>query len=111
VPRGGKRDGAGRPVGVRSAKTIRRRGIAERALVSGDMPLDIMLANMRYFQKLAESAEAATADLTAEAIAGLQPAEQFKRLLAEVKKAAGFERRRRIAPVMLLLTVIQNYRR
>jgi hypothetical protein len=48
-----------------------------------------MLDNMRHFAKLAESAEAALAELSVDKIAGMPPDEQFKYLLAEVKKAAG----------------------
>lgn len=44
---------------------------------------------MRHFNKLAESAEAALAEISAEKIASMEPEEQFKHLLAEVKKAAG----------------------
>jgi hypothetical protein len=48
-----------------------------------------MLDNMRHFAKLAETAEAALAELSADKIAEMPPDEQFKYLLAEVKKAAG----------------------
>jgi hypothetical protein len=41
------------------------------------------------FANMAESAEAAIAELSAAKIAGMPPDEQFKYLLAEVKKAAG----------------------
>jgi hypothetical protein len=91
VARGGKRAGSGRPQG---ALTKRTREIAERALVSGKTPLDIMLENMRYFHQLALDAEATLAGLTYEEFVGkhgsdLNPADQFKALLAEVKKTAG----------------------
>jgi len=48
-----------------------------------------MIANMRHFNNLAESAERAISEFTVETVAGLPPEEQFKKLLAEVKKAAG----------------------
>jgi hypothetical protein len=44
---------------------------------------------MRHFNKLAESAEAALSELSIDAVANMQPADQFKHLMAEVKKAAG----------------------
>jgi len=83
---GGKRVGAGRTKG---ALTKRTRLIAEKAAEEGIAPLEVMLANMRHFHKLAESAETALAELSADNIAGMEPDEQFKYLLAEVKKAAG----------------------
>lgn len=89
MPRGGKRDGAGRRTGVPTTKTLQRRAIAEKAVAKGITPLEVMLANMRHFQKLAESAEAALAEMTPDKIAGLKPDDQFKFLLAEVKKTAG----------------------
>lgn len=82
---GGKRIGAGRKVGSLATKT---RLIAERAAAEGKTPLEVMLSNMRHFDKLAESAERALADLSADAIADLPADKQFERLLAEVKKAA-----------------------
>lgn len=89
---GGKRSGAGRRTG---ALTKRTRETAERALAEGKSPLDVMLDNMRHFQQVALDAEAILAGLTAEEFAGkaranLKPEDQFKMLLAEVKKAAGF---------------------
>src|SRR5580692_7926640 len=86
MPRGGKRVGAGRKSG---AATKRTREIANQAAATGKMPLEVMLDNMRYFAKMAESAEAAIAELSADKIAEMPPEEQFKYLLAEVKKAAG----------------------
>lgn len=88
MPRGGKRIGAGRPAGVPSAKTIQRRAIVDKAAAQGITPLEVMLENMRHFHKLADSAERALAQLSADSIAGLPPDKQFERLLAEVKKAA-----------------------
>ena len=89
MPRGGKRDGAGRRAGVPSVKTIARKAIADKAAAEGVTPLEVMLANMRHFHKLAESAEAALTELSADKIAELPPDKQFEYLLAEVKKAAG----------------------
>lgn len=89
---GGKRKGSGRKV---SALTTRTRAIAERALTEGKTPLDVMLDNMRHFQQAALDAEATLEGLTAEEFAGasaapMTPEEQFKALLAQVKKTAGF---------------------
>jgi hypothetical protein len=86
MPRGGRRVGAGRKLG---AATKRTREIANQAAATGKMPLEVMLDNMRYFANMAESAEAAIAELSADKIAGMPPEEQFKYLLAEVKKAVG----------------------
>lgn len=54
-------------------------------------PLDVMIGNMRHFHKMASDAEAILEGLTAEAFVGveLEPAEQFKVLMAQVRKAAG----------------------
>lgn len=86
---GGKREGAGRKQG---ALAIRTRKIAERAIAEGKTPLDVMLDNMRHFQQVALDAEAVLATMTANDLPGNpeKPEEQFKALLAEVKKAAGF---------------------
>jgi hypothetical protein len=86
MPSGGRRVVAGRKAG---AATKRTREIANQAAAAGKMPLGVMLDNMRYFANMAESAEAAIAELSAAKIAGMPPDEQFKYLLAEVKKAAG----------------------
>jgi hypothetical protein len=93
MPRGGQREGAGRKVGMVNAATLRTRAVAEKARAAGINPLEVMLDNMRHFQKIALDAEAILAGLTAEEFTGganLKPEEQFKLLLAEVKKAAGF---------------------
>lgn len=82
---GGKRIGAGRPKGALARRT---REVAEQAAKDGKLPLEVMLANMRHFQKLAESAELAIGEFSAEKIAEMKPEDQFKYLLAEVKKAA-----------------------
>lgn len=92
MARGGKREGAGRPVG---AITKRTREVAERALATGMSPLDVMLDNMRHFQQVALDAEATleglTADQFSEQVApDASPEDQFKFLLAQVKKTAGF---------------------
>lgn len=91
MARGGKREGAGRPTG---ALTERTRAVAERALAEGKAPLEVMLDNMRHFQQVALDAEATLEGLTADEFAGqitgMTPEEQFKTLLAQVKKTAGF---------------------
>jgi hypothetical protein len=86
---GGKREGAGRKPGSLATRT---REVAERALAEGKAPLEVMLDNMRHFQQVALDAEATLEGLTAEEITGTEmtPDEQFKHLLAQVKKAAGF---------------------
>lgn len=86
---GGKRSGAGRKQG---ALTTRTRLIAERAVADGCTPLDVMLDNMRHFQQVALDAESVLATMTATDLPGKpeKPEDQFKALLAEVKKAAGF---------------------
>jgi hypothetical protein len=91
MARGGKRDGAGRPAG---AITQRTREVAERSLATGMSPLEVMLDNMRHFQQVALDAEATLEGLTAEEFSDkipsdATPEQQFKFLLAEVKKTAG----------------------
>lgn len=91
MARGGKREGAGRPAG---AVTTRTREVAERALATGMSPLDVMLDNMRHFQQVALDAEATLEGLTAgefseQVPAGASPEDQFKFLLAQVKKTVG----------------------
>lgn len=89
MARGGKREGAGRKVG---SLTERTREVAERAMATGKSPLEVMLDNMRHFQQVALDAEAVIEGLSIEETTGeqLKPDEQFKMLLAQVKKAAGF---------------------
>jgi hypothetical protein len=91
MARGGKREGAGRPQG---AVTKRSREVAERALAEGKTPLEVMLDNMRHFQQVALDAEATLEGLTVAEFTGKitadTPEEQFKALLAQVKKTAGF---------------------
>jgi hypothetical protein len=89
---GGKRVGAGRKVGALTTKT---RETAERALATGMSPLEVMLENMRHFQQVALDAEATLEGLTASEFSeqvprDASPEEQFKFLLAQVKKTAGF---------------------
>lgn len=86
---GGRREGAGRKKG---SLTKRTQAIAERAMATGEAPLEIMLANMRHFQQMALDAEAVLATLSSENLPGHpeKPEDQFKALLAEVKKTAGF---------------------
>ncbi len=88
MARGGKRDGSGRKKG---ALTVRTRKVAERALAEGKSPLEVMLDNMRHFQQVALDAEAVIEGMAAEELGGrdMNPEEQFKSLLAQVKKAAG----------------------
>ena len=83
---GGRRPNAGRKV---SSLTVRSRETAEQLVAKGETPLDIMVANMLHFHRLAETAEAALAEISAETVLSMAPDEQFKHLLAQVKKAAG----------------------
>lgn len=85
---GGIRQGSGRKKGALNKRT---QAIAERAVATGDSPLEIMLANMRHFQQVALDAEAVLATMSSENLPGRpeKPEDQFKALLAEVKKAAG----------------------
>lgn len=91
MPRGGKRVGAGRKQG---ALTKRTRAVAEQATAQGKTPLEVMLDNMRHFQQVAIDAEATLEGLTVSEFTGKitaeTPEEQFKALLAQVKKTAGF---------------------
>lgn len=88
---GGKRQGAGRRSGAVAKRT---REVAERALAEGKSPLEVMLDNMRHFQQVALDAEATLEGLTVAEFAGKvteeTPEQQFKALLAHVKKTAGF---------------------
>lgn len=89
---GGRRDGAGRKQG---ALTKRTREVAEQAAAEGKTPLEIMLANMLHFHQVALDAEATLEGLTAEEFSGqiaanATPEDQFRHLLAQVKKTAGF---------------------
>lgn len=89
---GGKREGAGRKDGALTTKT---REVAEKAIAEGKTPLQVMLDNMLHFQQVALDAEATLNGLTAEEFSGqiaadATPEDQFKHLLAQVKKTAGF---------------------
>ncbi len=91
MARGGARPGAGRKQGSLTTKT---REVAERVMATGKTPLEIMLENMAHFQQVALDAEATLEGLTAEEFAGqvaadATPEDQFKFLLATVKKTAG----------------------
>lgn len=91
MARGGKREGAGRKSG---ALTTRTREIAERAIAEGKTPLDIMLDNMRHFQQVALDAEATLEGLSAaefsdQVAPNASPEDQFKFLLAQVRKTVG----------------------
>lgn len=85
---GGKREGAGRKPG---SLTKRTREIAERAAAEGKTPLEVLLENMRHFQKVAHDAEAVIEAMTEDQVKSLGDSheEQFKALLAKVKQAAG----------------------
>ena len=91
MARGGKRVGAGRPQGSLAKRT---RAVAEQAAAQGQTPLEVMLENMRHFQKVAVDAESVLEGLTVAEFTGRitaeTPEEQFKALLAQVKKTAGF---------------------
>lgn len=83
---GGLRAGAGRkPNTPNKASAARQAKVAATGLT----PLDIMLDNARYFHEQALDAEAALAAMQPDVIEGLEPKDQFNRMLAEVKKAAG----------------------
>lgn len=86
----GKKTG-GRKKGVANKITAARKVAIADAVAKGVDPLHVMLENMAHFQQSAIDAEKILKGLTAEDICGreLEPAEQFKVLLAEVKKAAG----------------------
>jgi hypothetical protein len=53
MPRGGKREGAGRKPG---AVTKKQRAIAEKATAEGLTPLEVILNNMRFYADGAEAA-------------------------------------------------------
>ena len=57
MPRGGRREGSGRP---RGSLTHRTQEIAERALAEGSTPLDVMLTAMRKHTDANEWDRAAT---------------------------------------------------
>lgn len=88
MSKGGKREGAGRKPG---SLTKRTREVAERAAAEGKTPLEVLLENMRHFQKVAHDAEAVIEAMTEDQVVSLGESheERFKGLLAKVKAAAG----------------------
>jgi hypothetical protein len=93
MPRGGKREHAGRKAG---SLTKRNRETAEQAIATGKTPLDVMLANMRYYQSAADDADAILKGKTAAEIIGMRPADepmtiedQVQTILAQVMKNSG----------------------
>jgi hypothetical protein len=89
---GGKRSGAGRKAG---ALTTRTRRVAEKAIADGQTPLEVMLENMLHFQRVAKDAEStleglSATEFSAQVPSNATPEDQFKFLLAQVKKTAGF---------------------
>lgn len=113
MPRGGRRPGSGRKKGSGKVKgsgakagsvTLKSREVADRVAAglpigpppgptiseknAAITPLDVMIQNMRHAMSVAEDAERVLAEISSDEIAGrgLEPAEQFKVLLAEVKK-------------------------
>jgi hypothetical protein len=60
-------------------------------MAEGISPLEVMLGNMRHFQKVALDAEAVLDGLTADEVEqmGDTPELRFKAMLAKVKSAAG----------------------
>lgn len=103
MARGGKRHGSGRKAGTANVKsreiadriaamTIRTTKVANKiAKMGGISMLEIMVENARHFHQVAKDAEAVLDNMAAEALVGteLDVADQFKMMLAEVKKAAG----------------------
>lgn len=90
MARGGKRPGAGRKAG---ALTVKTREVAEKAVATGMAPLDVILENMRHYQKLATDAEAILEGKTAAEIIGghqgqMRLDEQVAVILAEARKTA-----------------------
>ena len=88
MARGGKRVGAGRKPG---SLTKRTQAVAEKAQATGQTPLEVMLDNMRHFQKVALDAEKVIECMAEEEYETLgENAEaRFKAMLAKVKAAAG----------------------
>lgn len=91
MPRGGLRVGSGRRPGALNKRTERAKQIADRAAAEGKTPLEVMLENMRHFQKVAHDAEAVIESMNEEQVESLGDTHeaQFKALLAKVKQAAG----------------------
>jgi len=88
MSRGGPRKGAGRKQG---SLTKRTQAIAERAAATGQSPLEVMLENMRHFQRVAIDAETVLETMAQDDLQSLgdSPETQFKAMLAKVKAAAG----------------------
>lgn len=80
----------GLKTGGRKKGAVNKATVARRILAASDSsPLEILLENARYFREQAIGAEQALAALKPEMIEGLNAKDQFNRMLAEVKKAAG----------------------
>lgn len=79
----------GRQKNTPNKVTSSKVALANRAIAEGKTPLEVMIENMRHFQQVALDAEAVIAGLSFEG-EPQEPDAQFKKLLAEVKKAAGF---------------------
>jgi hypothetical protein len=90
VPRGGKREGAGRRAGGQNSKTIARLAVAAHAQKSGVAPADIMYKNMLIWDRQADAADQFVAELSAEAIKKMAPDQAFDYLLMQAMKAVGF---------------------
>ena len=70
---------------------MRTRAVAEKAAATGQTPLEVMLDNMRHFQKVAIDAETVIEAMAADDLETLGESSevQFKAMLAKVKAAAG----------------------
>jgi len=70
---------------------VRTRAVAEKAAATGQTPLEVMLDNMRHFQKVAIDAETVIEAMAADDLETLGESSevQFKAMLAKVKAAAG----------------------
>jgi hypothetical protein len=90
VPRGGKREGAGRPAEGYNSRTKARLAVAEHAQKSGVAPADIMYKNMLIWDRQADAADRALAELSADAIKKMPPEKAFDYLLAQAMKSVGF---------------------
>ena len=84
----GKKTG-GRKKGSLNKATTSALALRDYAAQHGLTPLDIMLDNMRHFHVAATTAEKVLQSLSGDQISGMEPKEQFRFLLAEVKKVAG----------------------
>ncbi len=83
----GKKTG-GRLPGSLNKKTV---ALIETVEATGKTPLEVMLMNMRHFQKVAEDAEAVLEAISKDDLQALGDSheQQFKAMLAKVKSAAG----------------------